>query len=263
MPHSLTVLGHIPDGDMPDVCGVEIEKDADGVTFTTASEDDMRRLKRILAAEMAEKITKEHEEKSLTAFITAAHPYFLPEERCEILEAARTAVSKTPPAVRTEFIERRLYHFLSHSSVLSLEGFVKFRLKEYTALLKKAATAAVDVYLAEKEYAEFITLLQLFISTRESGIAAIHVLCADGQYVLFSESGEKLPESFDEDFWGDAPLTEDDRLLSTLLTLVPQRVIFHGPLDIWNVRLLHTVMQVFEGRVHLCHTCALCKNPRL
>ncbi len=262
MQHRLTVLGHIPKGNMPSVCGVEVESEEDATTFLAASEEDMERLKRILAFEIADSITNEYEEKKLEGFIAAAHPYFLPTERREVLHSAREAVQKMPTAARGEYIEKKLYHFLSHSARLSLDGFVQFRLKEYTALLKKAARAAVDVYLAEKEYAEFITLLQLFVCTGPSLIPAVHVLVhpEEGGYTLLDGQGEEIETSLYMDGNDMGALSEDDILLSTLITLSPQKLTLHGVQNLENVRLLETLMQVFEGRAHACRTCALCEN---
>ena len=160
-----------------------------------------------------------------------------------------------------QYIEKRLYHFLSHSAKLSLDGFVQFRLKEYTALLERAASAAVDVYLAEREYAEFITLLKLFVSTQPSLEAAVHV-CAGktGKYRLFGRDGEEIEKATYADLTDIETLTEEDVLLSVLITLAPREITFHGVQNIGNVRLLETVMKVFDGKVHICEMCTLCKN---
>jgi len=265
MQHRLKVRGAIPRKSIPCVCGVEVENETDGITFTAASEEDMKRLKHLLAFELADMITQEYEEQSLSAYIEAAHPYFLPGERQKILHSARLAVQKTPPAQRAHYIENRLYSFLADSERLSLEGFVNFRLKEYRTLLKKAATAAVDVYLAQREYEEFITLLKLFVNTQDPRETALHVVAQpDGSYYLLNAEGEKLHPMFEETFGAGSAyaLTEDDRLLSTLITLSPEEITFHQIENLQNARLLETVMKVFSGRVHVCEMCTICKNEK-
>lgn len=262
MQHRLTVLGHIPKGHMPAVCGVEVESEEDATTFLAASEEDMERLRRILAFEIADSITKEYEEKKLEGFILAAHPYFLPTERREILDSAKEAVQNMPSAAREEYIEKKLYHFLTHSANLSLDGFVRFRLKEYTALLKKAAHTAVEVYLAEKEYAEFIALLQVFICTQPALVPSVHVLVHPEEkgYTLLDGQGEEIEHSRYMDFGEIESLSKDDILLSMLITLSPRNLTFHGVHNLKNARLLETVMQVFRERAHVCRACPLCEN---
>ncbi len=265
MQHRLTVAGTLPRKSIPAIRGVEVENETDGITFTAASAEDMKRLKRLLSFSLADMITQEYEEKSLSDFIDEVHPYFLPGERQHVLRSASLAVQKMPPAERTHYIENRLYSFLADSEVLSLEGFVNFRLKEYKALLKKAATAAVDVYLAEKEYEEFITLLKYFIYTQPSTEPVLHVIAKeDGSFRLLNGDGEDIRTAFEDTLAAaDAGgLTEDDLLLSTLITLSPQEITFHRVQNLQNARLLETVMKVFGGRVHVCEFCPNCKNEK-
>ncbi len=259
MQQKLTVAGALPGRSIPSVRGVEVESETDGVTFTAASEEDMKRLKRLLALQLADVITGEYEEKSLTAYIDAAHPYFLPGERQHILHAASLAMQKHPPARRAQYIENRLYAFLAESEVLSLEGFLNFRLKEYKALLKNAANTAVNVYLAEREYEEFITLLRYFVNTQTPGEPVLHVVVeADGRYALLNLRGENVGMLCGVTGESRAGLTEEDILLSTLITVAPEEITFHRVKHLQNIRLLETVMKVFPGRVHVCESCSLC-----
>ncbi|MBE7063628.1 MAG: hypothetical protein E7390_07605 [Ruminococcaceae bacterium] len=263
MQHKLTVAGSLPRKSIPSVRGVEVKNETDSVTFTAASEEDMQRLKRLLALQLADMITREYEEKSLSSYIDAAHPYFLPGERQHILHSARLAVQKQSPAKRAHYIENRLYSFLEESEVLSLEGFLNFRLKEYKELLKNAALTAVDVYLAEREYDEFITLLRYFVNTQPAGEPVLHVVTEEnGRFRLLNRAGEDVRALCEEAArTGDAAgLTEEDILLSTLITVAPRTITFHRAQWLQNVQLLETVMKVFPGRVHICENCPLCEK---
>ncbi len=263
MQQRLKVRGSIPQKSIPRIGGVEVESDTEGITFTAEREEDMTRLKHLLALELADMITQDYEEKRLLDYIEEAHPYFLPGERQSVLRAARLAMQKTPPAQRAHYIETRLYSFLAGTERMSLEGFVNFRLKEYRALIKKAAESAVDVYLAKREYEEFITLLKIFVATQPTGEEVLHVVAEeDGSFRMLNHGGEDVRPICEEAFAADGAhaLSEDDLLLSTLITLSPQEITFHRLKNIKNKRLLETVAAVFAGKVHICEGCDLCRK---
>lgn len=261
--HRLTVCGTLPKESIPSVSGITVEDDGEGITFTADRGEDMQRLKRLLSFSLADMITREYESKSLSDYIDAAHPYFLPVERQTVLRAARLAVGKTPPEKRMHYIEDRLYAFLTDAERLSLDGFVNFRLKEYKNLLKKAATAAVDVYLAEKEYEEFITLLKLFILEQENREPVVHVAALrDGTFLLLDAEGKSLREKCRQIYTeGESvALGEEDLLLSALLSLAPNEITFHNAQNLRTPRLLETLVRVFSGGVHVCEKCPICKS---
>ncbi len=263
MQHRLTVCGTLPKESIPSVRGVTVEDDGEGLTFTADRGEDMQRLKRLLAFSLADMITRDYENKSLSDYIDKVHPYFLPGERQTVLRAASLAVGKTPPEKRMHYIEDRLYTFLTDAERFSLDGFMNFRLKEYKTLLKKAATAAVDVYLAEKEYEEFITLLKLYISGQEKREEAVHVVAeADGTYRILDKNGISLKEQCRQIFTeGEREeLCEEDMLLSALLSLAPEEITFHNTKNLSAPRLLETLVRVFCGRVHVCEKCTICKS---
>ncbi|MBE7025486.1 MAG: hypothetical protein E7408_05470 [Ruminococcaceae bacterium] len=265
MQHKLTVAGTMPNGRIPSVRGVKVENETEGVVFTATSEEDMQRLKRLLALQLAEFITREYEEKSLSDYIDAAHPYFLPGERQHILHKASLAMQKQSPANRTRYVENRLYTFLADSEMLSLEGFLNFRLKDYKELLKKTAKTAVELYLAEREYEEFITLLKYFVSTQVTEEPVLHVVAeTGGRFSLYGKNGENVQSLCDAVAeWSDTTgMTEEDVLLSTLITAAPREITFHRIENVGNVQLLETVMKVFPGRVHMCERCPLCESGK-
>ncbi len=265
MQHKLTVAGTMPGDRIPSVRGVNVESGTDSVTFTAASAEDMKRLKRLLALQLADVITREYEEKSLSAYIDEAHPYFLPGERQHILHLASLAMQRLPSERRTQYIENRLNAFLDDAESLSLDGFLTFRLKEYKLLLKKTALNAVESYLAEREYEEFITLLRYFVNTRPSEEPVLHIVAEqDGRFKLFDREGESLRILYGEEAeWGATEgLTEEDMLLSTLITVAPREITFHSVGNLQNARLLETVMKVFSGRVHVCDACPLCRPQK-
>ncbi len=257
------MTGTLPKESIPVLRGIEVEGDRDGMTFTAASSDEMKNFKRMLSFSLADMITQDYETKRLSDMIDTEHPYLLPEERREVLQSASLAMKRLPANERTHYIENRLYTFLTGSEVLSIDGFVNFRLKAYKERLRMAAEEAAAVYMAEKEYEEFITLLKYFVYMQPSRLSVLHVVIQkDGSFRLFNAEREEVTESLSAEFFEEdmGVLSSDDLLISLLISLAPQEIVIHGVQHFQNTNVPETVFKVFGRRVRLCEMCPICKN---
>lgn len=262
MQHRLAVMGGMPKESIPVLRGIEVEDGKDGIVFVSASSDEMRELKRMLAFSLADMITHEYELKKLSDFVDAKHPYLLPEERRHVVQNARLTMQKLPSAERTHFIENKLYTFLSDSEVISIDGFVKFRLKEYWEKLYRAVNESAEVYLAEKEYEEFITLLKYFVCMQTPLEPVLHVILKeDGGFRLLNGEREDVTKRHIAAFVAEeaSPLSSDDLLVSLLITAAPYELILHSTQNFRNKKVPETIFKVFGSRVKFCEMCPLCK----
>jgi len=163
---------------------------------------------------------------------------------------------------RKSKILKKLLEFLGYHNQIIIEGFIRFRLKEYIKGLQEAVDKAVDDYLLEKEYAEFIQLLQYFIEIQKSRINLIHIVVySGGIFKLYNEQKEIIKSDSLEEIFSNPVQCEinyEDILFSILISLAPRQIIFHtGGGN--NVRvLLNTLKKVFCGRVQECMGCDLC-----
>ncbi len=262
MQHMLSVTGNICAEKLPAVNGVEIEHADGGVQFTAASAEDMQRLKRSLALSLANTIIEEYEGQFLAEFINTKYKHLDTYEKQEVLRVATSEMENTSPKRRAHYIENRLYTFLSASDVLSVDGFVAFRLKEYRALLKRAASHAATWYETRKEYEEFIALLQYFISLQPVGTPLLHVLFGeDNTCRLYSADGEEITFE-DADAAAEMSLTVEETLLSALISIAPQEVILHHAAGHVRWEIMETVYRLFPKHVHLCENCQICAFER-
>ncbi len=257
MQNSLKVIGAIPR--LPEIDGVRIKQERDSVTFIAHRGEDMARLKRVLSQTLTDIITKEYEDNRLSEYIKKLTPSSLPGEQKNLFREAKLAMEKMPDTRRTAYIRNRLTAFLTDAEGFSLEGFVNFRLKEYKKLLENTASYAVDVYLAKREYDDFIALLRLYAENQPPLSKVLHIVPEkDGQYAYFNTEGIAISPMFEGE---DAcMLSEDDRLLSTLISIAPEEITIHTPTQFHNTRLLESVLQIFANKVHFCAGCTLCQK---
>ncbi|MBP7332361.1 MAG: YtxC-like family protein [Firmicutes bacterium ADurb.Bin373] len=161
-------------------------------------------------------------------------------------------------------ILQKLLDFLHNNNRIVIEGFIRFRLKEYIGELKEAADRAVDDFLIEREYREFVQLLKYFVDIQESKIDTVHVLINDdGVFKLFDDHMQPVRSDYMEGYiidFVDNEINYEDLLISALITIAPKEITLHYKHKN-NLRTpLDTIKNVFTGRVKECRGCRLCAS---
>ncbi len=258
MQHMLSVTGNLCADKLPFVSGVQVSGARDNLVFQADSAENMQRLKRSLALSLANTIIEEYEGRYLEAYINKAYQNLDTMERQKVFCAAAEEMERTSPKQRAHYIENRLYAFLDKSDVLSIDGFVAFRLKDYKTLLERTAARAANAYEMEKEYAEFIALLQYFISLQPVGTSLLHVVFTeDGTCQFYNADGENIVFG-DTGAIGEEPLSTEEILLSALISIAPKEILLHHAAGHMQWEIMETVQKLFAGHVHLCENCQIC-----
>jgi len=227
-------------------------------------------LKIMVSNALADYIINQYEEKLINRIINTNYCYFNALERKEILAKAIKAVKNEDKSFlntllkirRRNVIVRKLLDYFESTDSLILDGFVNFRLKEYIKDLEEVVDKAVDDFLMEREYKEFIRLLRYFVDIQEPKYDAIHVIVGfDNKYILLDEKKREITNECIKEFISEIPegdINYDDLLVSTLITFAPRKIVIHCTGQLKNKELLETVKNVFLGKVFLCNGCETC-----
>jgi len=153
------------------------------------------------------------------------------------------------------YIHGRLTEFFSEGRILSMEGFIRFRLKDYIEELKYIIDGSVDELLIDREYNEFIKLLRYFVEIQEPKVEEVHVLLeGDKKYTLLDSGFREINNDMLEDLAreiSDNDISYDDLLISSLITIAPNKIVIHDSNKIKNTELLKTIENVFCGKVEM------------
>lgn len=219
---------------------------------------------------LADYIIEEYEEKLILRIINSNYCYFNSIEKKEILRLAlfiirnddKNFLNSIFQIRRRNIIIRKLVDYFDSSNKVILDGFVNFRLKDYMKDLEEVVDKAVDDFLTEREYKEFIRLLRYFVDIQEPKFNVIHVLVSyDNKYILLDENKKEITNECIQEFMNDIPEGEinyDDLLVSSLITMAPKKVIVHSAKSFRNKELLETIKNVFWGKAIICPDCELC-----
>ena len=89
---------------------------------------------------------------------------------------------------RKAFILHKIKEYLLNNNVIILDGFVNFRLKEYMDQLEESVDKAIDEYLMDKEYREFIKLLRHFVNLQEPKRDLVNVVFQGAEIILLDKN---------------------------------------------------------------------------
>ena len=153
------------------------------------------------------------------------------------------------------------FDYLSCNHSIILNGFTNFRIKEYFSVLDDIISEAVNHFIVEKEYLEFISLLKLYINSQPSNSNTIHIIYSSSESILLDENKNVInikSDVFNAKYLSDISFSSNDYTLNTLLTLLPSKIYIHI-IDNYIDEFINTLQLIFEKRISLCTDCNICK----
>lgn len=146
------------------------------------------------------------------------------------------------------------YEHISSNSKLYLNGFLFFQNKKYFNHLEETVDLAVNKFIIEREYLEFISLLKVYINSHSSGSNLVSLYYNSSSPQLLDENNNIIDvksDSFDMKYLSDVSFSSNDYILNALLTIIPKKIevhLFENPID----EFINTLSLIFENRVTIC-----------
>lgn len=229
-----------------------------------------RIFKHYIANALAEIILCNWEKELISRELKLHHQYFTEQERLSVCEKVSKVLNNCGSGLATTYrhsrktrIAQKVRDYLEINDKLILEGFIRFRLKDYYSELKAAISVAVDEFLMEKEYHEFVKLLRYFVDIQEPKVDTLHVLVKpSGGFQLYDDRHNLVTNDYLEGFVVDLvdnEITYEDLLISALITIAPRLVVLHI-LTKKDTETIRTIRNVFGDRVSNCQGCKLCSQ---
>ena len=219
-----------------------------------------------LAQKLSHIIIDLYEENIIKDLIKSEYFYFEPLERQQIANITREDLYEVEEAVykpekRFNMIFKNLYNYLKTNHSIVLKGFITFRTKNYFEALLEQVDKSVNKYIVEKEYAEFIALLKIYVNSEKSSCSEVHLVYHNCKPILLDKN--KMVIQIEDDllnskYLSDITFSSNDYALNTLLNLIPQKIHIHL-LDENIDEFINTIKLVFENRVDFCSDCEICK----
>jgi putative sporulation protein YtxC len=216
---------------------------------------------------MSSAIIEHYENKILRRIININYNYLSDTEKYEVYQISKELLC-TNENINTLksliLINKKLDEFIETNEKIILEGFANFRLKEYVDNLEDVADRAMDDFLVQKEYREFIRLLRHFVDMQSAQEKIIHIIINNNSdYKLLNGKKEDITKESQAELLESVKIRAgginyDDLLISSLITLSPQILYFHRANIHKNQELVQTIRSVFGEKMVECDGCDLC-----
>ncbi|HHU63004.1 MAG TPA: putative sporulation protein YtxC [Clostridiales bacterium] len=202
----------------------------------------------------------------INRILNSEYCYFTKEERqkigdlaCKVFNGSRGEKKREDyKRLWKDILFQRLLSHFDNSDRIIVDGFIRFRMKDFMQDIGECVAMAVDEYLIEREYNDFIKLLRYFVEIQEPKFEEVHVLVGlDRKYTLLNSEMEIIDNDILEDLAKEISnddISHDDLLISSLITIAPNKIIIHNKERMKNQELIDTINNVFYGRVNVVST---------
>ena len=83
-------------------------------------------------------------------------------------------------------------NYLMANKSIILTGFINFRIKSYMEILENVVDEAVNTFVVEKEYMEFISLLKMYINSQTSNCDVVHLIYNNSNSILLDKDKNQI-----------------------------------------------------------------------
>ena len=220
----------------------------------------------VLSEALSKHIVRVYETRLLKKMIDRCYYYFSKDEKEIIYNNAKLLseeYNKELSNYKINELGNDINELLRETQEINLDGFLFFRSKGYLKGLREIADRAVDEYLMEREYNDFIRLLKYFVDLQSPKLETVNIVIKDETYQLLDGDLKELDDHFIESSIQESlesDMNADDILISFLLTMAPARINIHFAGRAMNKEIIDTIINVFGERVKICCGCDLCNN---
>lgn len=208
-------------------------------------------------------IIENYEEKIVKRILNLNYFYFDNNEKKIIFENCLNLL-KIDSDTKKEILYKEIEKYINQNKRIVLEGVINFRIKEYIKLIDDIVDMAVNQYIIEKEYREFIDLLKIYINTTSSGTDILHLIYINGESILLDEDKNivSLSENiFNAKYLSDITFSSNDFALNTILSMLPKKLEIHMIDE--EDEFINTLRLIFENRINICEDCNICKTYKM
>jgi len=147
---------------------------------------------------------------------------------------------------------------------IDVDGFVRFRLREYKRRLDDCLHDAVRRYELGREQQEFIKLLRYLIEHQEASIDELHIFPGrEDSFEMRDRNGSSVDSEYLEAYVWDLAregcVDREDLLISALVSLAPLKVHWHFDRSVWRSQVAEKVL---GRRLVYCSGCERCARQR-
>lgn len=216
-----------------------------------------------LSNSITKAIIQNLEEDIIYNNITLNYFYFNSYEKKKILENTLNLLAEEKNSkLRYDYINNEIFKNITCSHSFYLQGSINFNLSKYINFLNNQIDIAVNKFLIDKEYLEFVNILKLYIKSESenSKIEHLHLIYKDKISIITDDNQNII--SYNDNlkkarYISDISFSSNDLALNTLLSLIPKSITIHL-VDDYCDEFINTLKLIFGEKVKICEDCDIC-----
>ena len=186
------------------------------------------------------------------------------EDNCKSILSNKETVNIS--SVQNDIIDRKHYlwadvlKYISYNKSIILDGFVTFRISNYINCLESIIDFSVSQFVINREYAEFLDMLKMYIASRAPKTELVHLIYVNEESILLDKNKNIISltkNNLNTCYLSDISFSSNDYALNSLLLLLPKEIVIHliGPMDDF----INTIQSIFGENVTICTDCDICQ----
>lgn len=200
-------------------------------------------------------IIKFYEPTLINKMISLNYFYFSDDEKKVIYDEYKLLIRKKNN--RLKLINNSVLSYLTTNKSIILNGFVHFRLFTYTEYVDKLLQDAINQFIVDKEYYEFVDLLKNYVDSKIPEDININLIYVNSEAILLYDNGQIVNlDKFNSIYLSDISFCSNDYVLNTLIGILPCRICLH--LISKEDSFIKTIKLIFSDKVVICKGCTLC-----
>lgn len=226
--------------------------------------EEIENFYKILCNIITETILEFYEINIIRRILSFNYFYFDEIERRKIGEICIESLKNNKLKNRNKTIYSKVKKYVEKNKSMIIDGFVTFRIKEYIEKIDELVDEGVNKYIIEKEYAEFISLLKMYVNSKDPETEEIHLIYTNGESILLDKNKDIITISnnnFNAKYLSDITFSSNDFALNALLSLLPKKINIH--LITKKDEFIDTLCLIFENRVYMCTDCNICRTYKI
>ena len=230
--------------------------------------EDLNSFYTIFSNILSSAIIEFYEKDIIKHIINSNYFYFTDIEQRKIFDIVNNYIYNeelTESYIRKDSIIISCIEYFSNNKSAILDGFVNFRLNDYIKIVDYIVDLAVNKFVIDREYTEFIDLLKCYINSKDYGINIVHLIYQNQESILLDEFKKMIDlddSILNSKYLSDITFSSNDYTLNTLLTLLPEKIYIHL-IDGTQDEFINTLKLIFDDRIYVCNDCNICKIYRL
>ena len=137
-------------------------------------------------------------------------------------------VFKEKEFIIKQSVHEKIHNYILNEDYINIEGFLKFRMKEFNNYISTIVDLAWEEYFIKKDQDEFISVLKYFVDIQQEKLELLRIhIKEDNSFILYDKECNKIDSINDEEIMNmliEENLNYEDFLMSNLLTLCPGKI---------------------------------------